>query len=100
MLRRTLDMTFSAAGLLFLFPLFAAAAVLVKIDGSGSVFTIEERAGRGLKPFRLIRFRTPEEDAGWAGRLLRKTRLLGPPPQLLNVLKRDMRLLGPEAPAT
>lgn len=98
MLRRTLDMTFSAAGLLFLFPLFAAAAVLVKIDGSGSVFTIEERAGRGLKPFRLIRFRTPEEDAGWAGRLLRKTRLLAPLPQLLNVLKGDMSLLGPEPP--
>ena len=98
MLRRTLDMTFSAAGLLFLFPLLAAAAVLVKIDGSGSVFTIEERAGRGLKPFRLIRFRTPEEDAGWAGRLLRKTRLLAPLPQLLNVLKGDMSLLGPEPP--
>jgi len=91
-------MTFSAAGLLFLFPLLAAAAVLVKIDGSGSVFTIEERAGRGLKPFRLIRFRTPEEDAGWAGRLLRKTRLLAPLPQLLNVLKGDMSLLGPEPP--
>lgn len=98
MIRRTFDLMFSAAGLLFLFPLFAATAVLVKIDGSGSMFTIEERAGRGLKPFRLIRFRTPEEEeAGWAGRVLRKTRL-ALLPQLLNVLKGDMSLLGPEPP--
>ena len=113
--RRALDVVVSLAGLLVLLPLLALVALLVKATSAGPVLFVQERVGRGLVPFRLFKFRTMVADAparGPAitvgadprvtrvGALLRKTKL-DELPQLLNVLRGDMSLVGPrpEVPA-
>ena len=105
--KRALDIMIAAvAGLLFL-PLLALFAPLIARDG-GSVFFYQTRIGEGGRPLRLIKLRTMRnsDSAGpqWAtdgddritpiGRFLRRTHL-DEMPQLLNVLKGEMSLVGP-----
>jgi lipopolysaccharide/colanic/teichoic acid biosynthesis glycosyltransferase len=89
-------------------PLLAALAAAIKLDSRGPVFFIQDRAGRDGRPFGLIKFRTMhpavEARSEWVldnmdritrlGRWLRRFRL-DEIPQLVNVLRGEMNLIGP-----
>lgn len=123
--KRGLDVTAAAVGLVLASPLVAVVAVAVKLDDRGPVFFRQPRAGRGGEVFAMLKFRTMSvagEFAGevdttaWAdgvpddfvfktaasaqarvtrvGALLRRTSL-DELPQLVNVLRGDMSLVGP-----
>src|SRR5262245_24237660 len=108
-LRRALDVVVSAVGLIVLSPVLAVVAILVKATSAGPVLFVQERVGRGLVPFRLLKFRTMVADAPSRGPAItvgadpRVTRVgavlrrakLDELPQLLNVLRGDMSLVGP-----
>ena len=108
-MKRTLDLIVSAAGLLVLWPLFLLLALLIKITSRGPVLFRQERIGRFLRPFTILKFRTMREDdsaegpniaiandprATAVGRFLRRTKL-DELPSLLNVLRGEMSLVGP-----
>ena len=109
MAKRLFDLIFSLAGLLTLAPVFAIIAVWIKLDSPGPVFFRQVRVGRVEKPFRIFKFRTMCVDAEAKGRQLtvgedlRITRSgrflrrykLDELPQLLNVVKGEMSLVGP-----
>lgn len=112
--KRCIDIVLSAFGFCFSLPFVALAALLIKLDSRGPVFYSQQRVGRGNKPFRAWKLRTMVEGADknrvhWTtenddritrvGRLLRKMRL-DEVPQLLNVLRGDMSLIGPRPEAT
>jgi len=99
----------SALGLLLLGPVLLLVAVAVKLSSPGPVFFRQQRVGRGFRPFLIIKFRTMVADAPRLGGpitfgddpritrlgyILRKTKL-DELPQLFNVLKGDMSLVGP-----
>ena len=109
MAKRLLDIFASFAGLLLLAPLFAAIAVWIRLDSSGPVFFRQERVGRGGTLFRIHKFRTMRAAAGAndsgitvgadpritrVGAFLRRTKL-DELPQLIDVLRGDMSLVGP-----
>jgi lipopolysaccharide/colanic/teichoic acid biosynthesis glycosyltransferase len=108
-LKRTLDVVASGAGLVILSPLFLLAALAVRLDSRGPVFFVQQRVGRNFVPFGILKFRTMVVDAEArggqitsghdaritaSGRWLRKTKF-DELPQLLNVLRGDMSLVGP-----
>jgi lipopolysaccharide/colanic/teichoic acid biosynthesis glycosyltransferase len=103
----------SLAGLMLLSPLFLLVAVVIKLDSAGPAFYRAERVGRGGHSFRLFKFRSmvhletaeahrrgpgittaADERVTRLGRLLRKTKV-DELPQLINVLRGDMSLVGP-----
>ena len=103
------DMLVSAGGLLVLFPLFLLVAFLIKVDSPGPVFYRQVRVGLRGRPFSIWKFRSMVQDAEnagaqWAqaddprisrvGWWLRKTRV-DEFPQLINVLRGEMSLVGP-----
>lgn len=113
-LARIISLCIAIPALIFLAPVLALIAVLVKLDSPGPILFVQERVGLAGKAFRLMKFRTmrPEENrvSEWAGdnghritklgRVLRKYRL-DELPQLLNVLIGDMNIVGPRPhPAT
>jgi exopolysaccharide biosynthesis polyprenyl glycosylphosphotransferase len=95
-------------GLILLSPLLAAIAIAIRLDSPGPVFFIQDRVGRGGRPFQLLKFRTMRTAARstseWVrdnghritrvGRWLRRFRL-DEIPQLFNVVRGDMNLVGP-----
>jgi lipopolysaccharide/colanic/teichoic acid biosynthesis glycosyltransferase len=111
-----LDRLSAALALVLLSPLLAAIAVWIWLDDGRPALIAQERAGRGGKPFRMLKFRTMVVDAieagkrlgledPWglvpddpritrSGRFLRRTSL-DELPQLLNVVKGQMSLVGP-----
>ena len=106
---RLLDISGSVAGLIFLAPLMLLIALAIKMANDGPVFFHQERVGLAGRSFWIIKFRTmcvDAEAAGpqwarladprvtWLGRLLRHTRL-DELPQLVNVLRGEMCLVGP-----
>jgi len=108
-IKRLADLVLSATALLLLSPLFVIIAVLIFIDSKGPPFFVQERIGKGMVPFRLIKFRSmthqlsrfgdnfepgDKSRATKIGKLLRKTKL-DELPELLNVLKGDMSIVGP-----
>jgi exopolysaccharide biosynthesis polyprenyl glycosylphosphotransferase len=107
-LARVMSLVVAIPALILLAPVLALIALLVKMDSEGPALFVQERVGLGGKPFRLMKFRTmrPEENrvSEWAGdnshritkvgRVLRKYRL-DELPQLLNVLRGDMNIVGP-----
>ena len=107
--KRLYDVVFSFIGLLVLSPLFVLVAALIKLSDGGKAFYRQTRVGLHGRPFRIWKFRTmitAAEQAGPAitqegdsritriGRVLRKTKL-DEFPQLWNVLKGEMSLVGP-----
>lgn len=107
--KRLFDLAFTVPGLFLLAPLFLVIGLFIKLDSPGPVFFRQVRLGRQGKPFRIYKFRTmvdkratagikitPQRDARItrAGRLLRNYKL-DEFPQLINVLKGEMSLVGP-----
>jgi lipopolysaccharide/colanic/teichoic acid biosynthesis glycosyltransferase len=109
MIKRLFDMLAAGFGLVLLSPLLFAIALLILLDSKGGIFFYQYRVGRYNKDFRLLKFRTMYRDSDKkglitvgkrdpritrAGYYLRKNKL-DELPQLLNVLKGDMSLVGP-----
>jgi lipopolysaccharide/colanic/teichoic acid biosynthesis glycosyltransferase len=109
MLKRFFDIVASGAGLVLLSPLLTVIALLIKLDSPGPVLFRQQRVGRHGRLFRIYKFRTMQVDAPERGMQLtvegdaRITRV-GTPlrhykldelPQLLNVVKGEMSLVGP-----
>lgn len=123
--KRAMDVVGSLIGLILSAPLLAVLAVAIKLDSSGSVFFIQERAGENGLPFRMVKLRTMVEGAEEMlpdlielcalpapafklrddpritrlGRFLRRTSL-DELPQLWNILKGEMSLVGPRPEET
>ena len=108
-IKRVVDILAASVGLLLLAPLMGLIALAVKLDSRGGVFFAHRRVGRYGRPFKVLKFRTMVQDApkrGGAitaghdpritrvGKILRKTKL-DELPQLWNVLKGEMSLVGP-----
>jgi lipopolysaccharide/colanic/teichoic acid biosynthesis glycosyltransferase len=108
-MKRLFDVFSAAIGFVLLAPVLAAVALTIKMESRGPVFYRGLRAGRHGKPFRIFKFRTmvvnaetlgsvstAEDDCRITrvGRILRKLKL-DELPQLLNVLRGDMSLVGP-----
>jgi exopolysaccharide biosynthesis polyprenyl glycosylphosphotransferase len=120
MIKRALDIAVSAIALVLFLPIAALIALAIKLDSHGPVFFSQIRAGRDQRPFRMYKFRTMVADAEErlqeivpfdklkepmfklqndpritrVGRLLRRSSL-DEMPQLFNVLKGEMSLVGP-----
>lgn len=108
--KRSMDIFVSTVGLILLSPLLLVVAALVKIDSRGPVFFSQERVGKGGKLFKMHKFRTMVADAEkrtgpvWAaesdprvtfiGRFLRKSKI-DELPQLVNLMKGEMSMVGP-----
>jgi exopolysaccharide biosynthesis polyprenyl glycosylphosphotransferase len=108
--KRAFDLAVSALLLALLSPLFLLIAIIIKLDSKGTVFFRQERSGLDGRPFRMIKFRSmsplAERETGpvWAsendprttrvGRVLRRTSL-DEFPQLINVFRGEMSLVGP-----
>ncbi|MBI4514418.1 MAG: sugar transferase [Deltaproteobacteria bacterium] len=108
-MKRAVDLTLALAGLVFLLPLMALVALLIKLDSAGPVFFRQRRVGRDAKPFEIYKFRTMVVGAYQMGSRLttkrdpRVTRVgqilrwfkIDELPQLLNVVSGEMSLIGP-----
>jgi lipopolysaccharide/colanic/teichoic acid biosynthesis glycosyltransferase len=109
--KRLVDLAIGVPALCAAAPVIGAMAVLVKLDSKGPAFFVQTRVGRDRQPLRIFKLRTMAVNvAGPAvtaandsritriGRLLRKTKL-DELPQLLNVVKGEMSLVGPRPEA-
>jgi lipopolysaccharide/colanic/teichoic acid biosynthesis glycosyltransferase len=109
MLKRLLDVCFSLIGMLILLPVFLIVAIWIKLDSPGSIFFRQVRVGQFEREFHIYKFRTMVTNAEQmgdpltiaqdqrithCGRFLRKSKL-DELPQLFNVIKGDMSLVGP-----
>jgi len=107
--KRFMDLLLSVAALVLLWPIFALLALLVRLDGKGPIFFRQQRVGKNGRVFEMYKFRTMREDAPKyelcptteedpritrIGRILRKSSL-DELPQIFNVLKGEMSLVGP-----
>jgi lipopolysaccharide/colanic/teichoic acid biosynthesis glycosyltransferase len=108
--KRTLDILLSFLGLLLIFPISVVIVVILKLTGEGEVFYLQERMGYNNKSFYIYKFATMLKNSHNIGnktitvrndpritkfgRILRITKI-NELPQILNVLKGDMSLVGP-----
>ena len=107
--KRAFDIVASVFALVVLSPVFLACAIIVKATSKGPVFYVQERIGKGGKPFKMAKFRSMRVDAESSGtpmlssdddpritkfgKFMRKVRL-DEIPQFWTVLKGDMSLVG------
>jgi lipopolysaccharide/colanic/teichoic acid biosynthesis glycosyltransferase len=109
--RRAVDVAGSGLALALLSPVFAVVAVAILLESGGPVFYSQARVGKGRRPFRILKFRTMVVDADRigpkvsgqkdpritrVGAFLRATKL-DEFPQVVNVLRGEMTLIGPRA---
>jgi lipopolysaccharide/colanic/teichoic acid biosynthesis glycosyltransferase len=109
LIKRALDIVIGVLGLVLLSPLLLGVAVVIRFDSKGAAIFRQERIGRYGKPFMILKFRTmivespifgskPEslddDRVTGIGRFLRRTSL-DELPQLLNVIKGEMSIVGP-----
>ncbi len=108
--KRAVDIAGSVFGIIITSPIMLLAAVLIKLTSPGPVIFKQERVGRHNKPFYMFKFRSmelqpsTEEKKAWTvrndprvtavGRIMRRTSL-DELPQLFNILRGDMSLVGP-----
>ena len=108
-MKRLIDIVVSIVAAVILLPLYIYVAVRVRLSSAGSIFYSQERVGYKGRPFRIYKFRSMYEDAEkdgpllstgndaritpW-GKVMRKWRL-DELPQVWNILKGDMSLVGP-----
>jgi lipopolysaccharide/colanic/teichoic acid biosynthesis glycosyltransferase len=108
--KRVADVLISSAALLLLLPLFLPLALLLRLTGEGEVLYLQDRVGFGGRTFKLMKFATMLKNSPNIGtrtittrndprvlpfgRCLRKTKI-NELPQILNVLKGDMSIVGP-----
>ncbi len=111
-LKRVFDVALSGAGLVLSAPVWAVAALLIKLEDGGPVFYRQERVGTGGTTFTVLKFRSmvPDAERGVGpmqasaadprvtrvGRLLRAT-AMDELPQLVNIFRGDMSFVGPRA---
>jgi len=109
-MERFFDMVFSGLALLVLAPLLVPIFLVLRFSGEGEVFFLQERVGKGGEVFKLFKFATMLKDSPNfgtgtvtmkedprvlpVGKLLRKTKI-NELPQLLNIFKGDMSVIGP-----
>ncbi|MBO6215335.1 MAG: sugar transferase [Lachnospiraceae bacterium] len=109
-LKRVIDFILSFLGLILLSWLFAGLAIAIKLDSPGPVFFRQKRVGKGKTYFDILKFRTmradtpkdmpthmlanPDQYITKTGHFLRKTSL-DELPQIINILKGDMSVIGP-----
>jgi len=105
---RLVSVVGAVIGLIILAPFLAAIALAIKIDSSGPVFFVQDRAGKDGKAFKLLKFRTMHPSdvhlSEWVqdnteritrlGRVLRRFRI-DELPQLVNILRGEMNMVGP-----
>ncbi|HVB88663.1 MAG TPA: exopolysaccharide biosynthesis polyprenyl glycosylphosphotransferase [Beijerinckiaceae bacterium] len=107
--KRAMDVVLASLGLVLLAPVFLIVAAMIKLDSKGPVFFLQRRYGFNQEPFRIVKFRsmiTMEDDSRVqqaaagderitrVGRLMRRFNI-DELPQLFNVLRGDMSLVGP-----
>lgn len=109
-LKRMIDFILSLVGMIVLSPIFLILIVAIKLDSKGPVIFTQKRVGKGKSHFNILKFRTMKVDTPKempthmlenpdffitkVGKFLRKTSL-DELPQLLNILKGDMAVIGP-----
>lgn len=106
-LKRILDFFISLIGFILISPIFILVCILLAIANNGKIFFSQKRPGRDERIFKIIKFKTMNDKKDRDGNLLpdknRLTRIgafvrktsLDEIPQLLNVIKGDMSLIGP-----
>lgn len=108
--KRLFDLAVAVPAVIFLAPLMIVVAILIKLDSKGPVFFKQPRVGRNNVPFSIYKFRSMRQDSSDTagaqstrrddvrisrfGSFIRKTSI-DELPQLLNVLKGDMSIVGP-----
>ena len=108
-IKRIFDFLLSLFGIIILSPIFIIVSIAIKLDSKGSILFLQKRVGRHGKEFNIYKFRTMVTDAEKLGKqitvgkdnritkvgaFLRKFKI-DELPQLFNVLKGDMSLVGP-----
>lgn len=114
-IKRASDLVIGLAGTVLLSPIFLVTAICIKIDSPGKVFFLQERLGKNGRAFKIIKFRSMCENAEHmgsgvysgkgdmrvtkVGRFIRATSI-DELPQLVNLIRGDMSLIGPRPPLT
>lgn len=114
--KRLMDIVLSFIGLMVLLLPLLIVALLIRLDSKGPIFFLQERIGQHGKTFRIIKFRTMVVGAEHMGSglqiysfkdtritkvgLFLRTTSIDELPQLINILKGDMSLVGPRPPVT
>lgn len=109
-IKRVIDIIVSIAGIVILSPVFLITAAAIKLNSKGPVFFTQDRVGKDGSIFKICKFRSMFTDAEsksgpvWAdkdddrvtkvGKFIRKTRI-DELPQLMNIIKGDMSIVGP-----
>lgn len=109
MIKRVFDIVLSLVGMIAFFPFLLLAAVLIRMETKGPAFFRQQRIGKNFRPFFIYKLRTMHEEVcrkdgtldvtgpmavTRVGRILRKAKI-DELPQLINVLKGEMSIVGP-----